>query len=37
MTNETVTKEPQNIFYTTVNDLEEAMKQKDELAKSLNL
>ena len=28
MTNETVTKEPQNIFYTTVNDLEEAMKQK---------
>ncbi len=28
MTNETVTKEPQNIFYTNVNDLEEAMKQK---------
>ena len=28
MTNETVTKEPQNIFYTTVNDLEDAMKQK---------
>ena len=28
MTNETVTKEPQNIFYTTVNDLKEAMKQK---------
>ena len=28
MTNETVTKELQNIFYTTVNDLEEAMKQK---------
>ena len=27
MTNETVTKEPQNIFYTNVNDLEEAMKQ----------
>ncbi len=27
MTNETITKEPQNIFYTTVNDLEEAMKQ----------
>ena len=28
MTNETVTKEPQNIFYTNVNDLEEAMKQR---------
>ena len=28
MTNETITKEPQNIFYTNVNDLEEAMKQK---------
>ena len=28
MTNESVTKEPQNIFYTNVNDLEEAMKQK---------
>ena len=28
MTNETATKEPQNIFYTNVNDLEEAMKQK---------
>ena len=28
MTNETVTKEPQNLFYTTVNDLEDAMKQK---------
>ena len=28
MTNETVTKESQNIFYTTVNDLEEAMKQR---------
>ena len=28
MANETVTKEPQNIFYTNVNDLEEAMKQK---------
>ena len=27
MMNETVTKEPQNIFYTNVNDLEEAMKQ----------
>lgn len=28
MTNETVTTETRNIFYTTVNDLEEAMKQK---------
>ena len=28
MTNETVTKETRNIFYTNVNDLEEAMKQK---------
>ena len=28
MTNETVTKEPQNIFYTNVNDLEEAMEQR---------
>ena len=28
MTNEKATKEPQNLFYTTVNDLEEAMKQK---------
>ena len=28
MTNETITKEPQNIFYTNVNDLKEAMKQK---------